>query len=38
MATEENRQKVKLNARVPPAKEQEWVDSLENGATLISLV
>lgn len=38
MATEENRQKVKLNARVPPAKKQEWLDSLEDGETLNSLV
>lgn len=35
---EPDRQKVKLNARVPPAKKEEWLDSLEEGETLNSLV
>ncbi len=33
-----DRNKIKLNARVTPAKKQEWQDALEDGETLSSLV
>ncbi|GAB7091372.1 hypothetical protein JCM18237_16430 [Halorubrum luteum] len=34
----DSRNKVKLNARVTPAKKQEWQNALEDGETLSSLV